>query len=113
VAWRVLCSVGYASVQALEIYRRRDLERTVAAIRKSKGHPAGERDLQDGTAGFGPEPLDLWAAKALVDYRTELNAELLRRFPGHAVYRYRYPGSLQPGADEATADQFRCRVAAE
>lgn len=108
IGWRVamvclvLCSVGYASVQALEIYRRRDLERSVAAIPEKQKVIL----LESGTykmelPDLVRNPLDLWAAETLyVDYRDRTGiAELLKRFPGHSVYRYRYPGSLQPGAD--------------
>jgi hypothetical protein len=43
-------------------------------------------------------PVDLWTAQTLyVDYRDPSGiGELLKRFPQHAVYVYRYPGSLKP-----------------
>jgi hypothetical protein len=95
----VLCSVAYAAVQTLEIYRRRDLERTVATIPQMKKVIL----LEDGTykmqlPDLVRNPLDLWAAETLyVDYRDPGGiGDLLKRFPNHAVFLYRYPGSLKP-----------------
>jgi hypothetical protein len=83
----------------MEIYRRRDLERTVATIPEKQKVIL----LEGGTykmelPDLVRNPLDLWGADTLyVDYRDRTGiAELLKRFPGHAVYRYRYPGSLKP-----------------
>jgi hypothetical protein len=105
VGWRaaivclVLCSIGYASVQALEIYRRRDLERTVATI------PGTKKVILLETGTYKMElpdlvrnPLDLWSAETLyVDYRDPAGiGDLLQRFPEHAVFLYHYPGSLKP-----------------
>ena len=105
IGWRVaivcltLCSVAYAAVQALEIYRRRDLERSVAALPEKKKVIL----LEDGTykmqlPDLVRNPLDLWTAETLyVDYRDPGGiADLLKRFPEHVVYLYRYPGSLKP-----------------
>lgn len=105
IAWRtaiallILCSVGYAAVQAFEIYRRRDLERMVATIPENKKVILLEtgtykRELPD----LIRNPVELWTAETLyVDYRDSSRvAELLKRFPRHAVYVYRYPGSLKP-----------------
>lgn len=95
----ILCSVGYAAVQTLEIYRRRDLERTVATVPERKKIIL----LENGTykmeiPDLVRNPPDLWSADLL--YFTYADgvgiADLLKRFPEHSVYFYRYPGSLRP-----------------
>jgi hypothetical protein len=105
IGWRasmmglVLCSVVYAAVQTLEIYRRRDLERTVATIPEKRKIIL----LESGTYKMNiPDlvrnPPDLWSADTLYlvyDDGVGIN-ELLKRFPSHSVYSYRYPGSLSP-----------------
>ncbi|MEY2564568.1 MAG: hypothetical protein QOH88_2761 [Verrucomicrobiota bacterium] len=93
----VLCSFIYGADQTREIYRRRDLERAVATIPETKRIIL----LQTGTYEMGiPDlvrnPPDLWSADTLY-FAAEDGAgvaELLKRFPGHRVYVYRYPGSL-------------------
>jgi hypothetical protein len=105
IGWRVsmvcliLCSVGYAAVQTCQIYRRRDLERTVTMIPEKKKVIL----LESGTYKMEiPDlirnPPDLWSADTLyLDYHDGggIN-DLLKRFPGHNVYLYHYPGSLRP-----------------
>jgi hypothetical protein len=105
IGWRVsmagliLCSVVYAAVQTLEIYRRRDLERSVATIPEKRKIIL----LESGTYKMDiPDlvrnPPDLWSADTLYlvyDDGVGIN-ELLKRFPSHSVYSYRYPGSLSP-----------------
>jgi hypothetical protein len=102
IACLIFCSVQYAAVQTLEIYRRRDLERTVATIPQAKKIIL----LETGTYNMDiPDlirnPLDLWSAETLyLDYRDRAGIDdLLKRFPGHSVYSYRYPGSLRPGKE--------------
>jgi hypothetical protein len=105
VAWRVawasliLCSFAYAADQTREIYKRRDLERVVATIPQTKKIIL----LETGTYQMDiPDlirnPPDLWSADTLYfvyDGRAGI-APLLKRFPRHNVYVYRYPGSLKP-----------------
>jgi len=105
LAWRaalvclVLCSFIYADGQTRDIYRRRDLERTVAAIPEKKKVIL----LESGTYKMEiPDlirnPPDLWSADTLYfAYGDGAGiADLLKRFPEHSVYLYRYPGSLRP-----------------
>jgi hypothetical protein len=105
IGWRVamiclvLCSIGYGAVQAFDIYRRRDLERTVANLSEKKRIIL----LQTGTYKMDiPDlirnPLDLWTADTLyLAYGDGAGIDrLLARFPEHHVYFYRYPGSLRP-----------------
>ena len=73
----IVCSFVYGAGQTREIYRRRDLERMVETILQWKRIIL----LQSGT------------------YRMEI-ANLLKRFPSHTVYTYRYPGQFNPGVDE-------------
>jgi hypothetical protein len=89
----------YGADQTHEIYKRRDLERAVATI------PQKERIilLQSGTYEMEiPDlirnPPDLWSAHTLYfAYGDGVGiANLLKRFPNHSVYIYRYPGSLKP-----------------
>ena len=105
IGWRavmvclVLCSVGYGAVQTLEIYRRRDLERSVAMIPERKkiillGSGTYKMDLPD----LVRNPPDLWSADLLYfDYTDGAGiSEMLKKFPDHGVYLYHYPGSLRP-----------------
>lgn len=95
----VICSSVYATDQAFEIYRRRDLERTVATLPDTKKIIL----LETGTykmeiPDLVRNPVDLWSADTLYfDYSDGAGVDdLLRRFPKHAVYVYRYPGSVTP-----------------
>jgi hypothetical protein len=95
----VICSSVYATDQTLEIYRRRDLERTVATLPETKKIIL----LETGTykmeiPDLVRNPIDLWSADTLYfDYTDRAGLDdLLRRFPKHAVYVYHYPGSLTP-----------------
>jgi hypothetical protein len=107
-AWRVaivalvLCSSVYAVDQTIEIYRRKDLDRAVVGIPESKKIIL----LETGTYKMGiPDlvrnPPNLWSANTLYfAYADGIGLdELLRRFPQHAVYLYRYPGSLKRWKD--------------
>jgi hypothetical protein len=95
----ILCSVGYATVQTCQIYKRLDLERTVATVPEKKKVIL----LESGTykmeiSDLIRNPPDLWSADTLyLDYHDGggIN-DLLKRFPGHKVYLYHYPGSLTP-----------------
>jgi len=105
IGWRlalaglVVCSAIYAVDQAREIYLRRDLERVVATIPETKRIIL----LQTGTYEMGiPDlirnPPVLWSAETLyLAYNDGVGfGALLKRFPNHSVYVYRYPGSLKP-----------------
>jgi hypothetical protein len=100
----VVCSFIYGVDQTLEIYRRKDLERAVATIPDQKKIIL----LETGTYKMDiPDlirnPPDLWAADTLYfAYDDGIGLDdLLRRFPKHAVYLYRYPGSLTPRGNGA------------
>ena len=99
VASLVVCSFIYADGQTRDIYKRRDLERTVAAIPEKKKIIL----LESGTykmeiPDLVRNPPDLWSADILyLAYGDGVGiADLLKRFPGHSVFLYRYPGSLRP-----------------
>lgn len=99
VACLVVCSFIYADGQTRDIYRRRDLERMVAAIPEKKKIIL----LESGTYKMEIDdlvrnPPDLWSAELLYfAYGDGVGiADLLKRFPEHGVYLYRYPGSLRP-----------------
>jgi hypothetical protein len=105
VGWRValgsllVCSLAYAAVQGLTIYRRLDLERSVARLADRKKVIL----VQTGTykmdvADLIRNPIDLWSADTVyLDYQDGVGiTELLNRFPDHHAYAYRYPGSLLP-----------------
>ena len=105
VAWRValaclaIAGLIYSGIQALEIFRRRDLERSVAGISDKKKIIL----VQTGTYKMTiPDlirnPIDLWSADTVyLDYGDGVGIEkLLQRFPEHRVFAYRYPGSLKP-----------------
>jgi hypothetical protein len=105
IGWRVamvclvLCSLGYGAVQTVEIFRRRDLERTVALIPQDKKIILLETGTYKMTIpDLVRNPPALWSADELYfDYRDSTGiADLLKRFPAHVVYIYRYPGSLTP-----------------
>ena len=105
IGWRVamaclvVCSFVYGAGQTREIYKRRDLERTVATIPQTKRIIL----LQSGTYEMDiPDlirnPPDLWSADTLyLAYDNDGVGidSLLKRFPAHSVYLYRYPGSLK------------------
>jgi hypothetical protein len=95
----VVCSFIYGAGQTRDIYRRRDLERMVETIPQTKRIIL----LQSGTYKMEiPDlirnPPDLWSADTLYfDYDDGVGiATLLKRFPEHRVYTYRYPGLLRP-----------------
>jgi hypothetical protein len=95
----IVCSIVYGDGQTREIYKRLDLERAVAAIPEKKRIIL----LQTGTyemkiADLIRNPPDLWSADTLyLDYDDGVGIPtLLKRFPNHSVYVYRYPGSLKP-----------------
>jgi hypothetical protein len=99
MACLVVCSFIYGDGQTRDIYRRRDLDRLVATI------PEKEKIilLESGTykmeiPDLVRNPPDLWSADTLyLDYHDGAGIkELLKRFPGHSVYLYHYPGSLSP-----------------
>ena len=99
MACLVVCSFIYADGQTRDIYRRRDLERTIAAIPEKKRIIL----LESGTykmeiPDLVRNPPDLWSADLLYfAYGDGMGiADLLRRFPEHSVYLYRYPGELRP-----------------
>ena len=107
IGWRVamaglvVCSFVWGWGQTLEIYRRRDLERMVATIPETKRIIL----LQSGTYKMEiPDlirnPPDLWSADTLYFAFGDSDGAgiepLLKRFPNHRVYTYRYPGTLQP-----------------
>lgn len=105
IGWRVVmsclvvCSLVYGADQTRVIYKRRDLERIVATIPQKKKIIL----LQSGTYEMDiPDlirnPPDLWSADTLYfSYDDGVGiANLLKRFPNHNVYVYRYPGSLTP-----------------
>ena len=99
VACLIVCSFVYGAGQTREIYKRRDLERTVATIPQKKRIIL----LQSGTYEMDiPDlirnPPDLWSADTLYfAYADGVGiADLLKRFPEHSVYTYRYPGLLRP-----------------
>jgi hypothetical protein len=109
IGWRVVmaslivCSFAYGADQTLEIYKRRDLERTVATIPEKKRIIL----LQSGTYEMEirdliRNPPDLWSADTLYfAYDNGVGiANLLKRFPEHSVNVYRYPGSLTPWSGE-------------
>ena len=95
----IVCSFVYGAEQASDIYKRRDLERTVARIPEKKRIIL----LQSGTYKMDiPDlirnPPDLWSADTLFlayDDDSRLK-ELLARFPEHRVFAYQYPGQLNP-----------------
>ena len=105
IGWRlalaalVICSFVYGADQTREIYKRRDLERMVESIPQKKRVIL----LQSGTYKMDiPDlirnPPDLWSADTLYfAYDDGVGiAALLKRFPEHTVYTYRYPGQLRP-----------------
>jgi hypothetical protein len=92
-----LAGVVYSGIQALEIYRRRDLERTVADL------PETKKIILVQTGVYKMEirdlirnPIDLWSADTVyLDYGDGVGIEkLFQRFPDHRVFAYRYPGAL-------------------
>jgi hypothetical protein len=94
----VVCSFVYGAGQTRDIYRRRDLERMVETIPQTKRIIL----LQSGTyemviPDLIRNPPDLWSADTLYfAYDDGVGiANLLKRFPGHTVYTYRYPGLLK------------------
>ena len=94
---QIVCGLAYAAVQTHEIYERMDLERTVATIHAARKIIL----LQTGTYKMElrdliRNPPDLWSADTLYfAYGDGVGiANLLKRFPEHSVYIYRYPGSL-------------------
>jgi hypothetical protein len=95
----VVCSFVYGAGQTSDIYKRLDLERTVASIPQKKRIIL----LQSGTHKMDiPDlirnPPDLWSADTLFfayDDDDRLK-ELLARFPEHSVYAYEYPSELHP-----------------
>jgi hypothetical protein len=95
----IVCSFVYGIDQTSEIYKRRDLERTVATIPQKKRIIL----LQSGTYKMEiPDlirnPPDLWSVDTLFfafDDDDRLK-ELLDRFPEHRVFTYRYPSELHP-----------------
>jgi len=95
----VVCSFVYGAGQTRDIFRRRDLERMVETIPQTKRIIL----LQSGTyemviPDLIRNPPDLWSADTLYfDYGDGVGiATLLKRFPEHRVYTYRYPGLLRP-----------------
>jgi hypothetical protein len=105
IGWRlvmaclIVCSVVYAVDQTREIYHRRDLERTVATIPETKRiilllSGTYEMDIPD----LIRNPPDLWSADTLyLAFDDGVGIEiLLKRFPNHSIYTYRYPGVLKP-----------------
>jgi hypothetical protein len=95
----VVCSFVYGAGQTSDIYKRLDLERTVARIPQKKRIIL----LQSGTYKMDiPDlirnPPDLWTADTLFlayDDDPRLK-ELLARFPEHSVFAYKYPSQLDP-----------------
>jgi hypothetical protein len=93
----IVCSFVYGADQTSDIYKRRDLERTVASIPQKKRIIL----LQSGTYKMDiPDlirnPPDLWSADTLFfayDDDSRLK-ELLDRFPEHSVFVYQYPSEL-------------------
>jgi hypothetical protein len=99
MACLVVCSFIYADGQTRDIYRRRDLERAVATIPQKKRIIL----LESGTYKMEiPDlirnPPDLWSADTLYFAYDDTAGitNLLKQFPDHSVYVYRYPGSLTP-----------------
>jgi hypothetical protein len=95
----IVCGFIYADDQTRDIYKRLDLERTVATVPEKKKVIL----LESGTYKMEiPDlirnPPDLWSADTLYFAYTDGVgiADLLKRFPGHSVYLYHYPGSLRP-----------------
>ena len=95
----VVCSFVYGAGQTRDIYKRRDLERMVETIPQTKRIIL----LQSGTyemeiSDLIRNPPDLWSADTLYFvYDDGVGiADLLKRFPNHSVYVYRYPGLLRP-----------------
>lgn len=95
----VVCSFVYGAGQTRDIYRRRDLDRMVETIPQTKRIIL----LQSGTyemviPDLIRNPPDLWSADTLYfAYDDGVGiANLLKRFPEHTVYTYRYPGMLKP-----------------
>jgi len=95
----VVCSFVYGAEQASDIYKRRDLERTVARTPEKKKIIL----LQSGTYKMEiPDlirnPPDLWSADTLFFAYDDDNRlkELLARFPEHRVFAYQYPSQLFP-----------------
>ena len=89
----------YGADQTSDIYKRLDLDRTVARIPQKKRIIL----LQSGTYKMEiPDlirnPPDLWSADTLFfacDDDDRLK-ELLTRFPEHSVFVYQYPSQLHP-----------------
>lgn len=99
LACLVACSFVYGAGQTSDIYKRLDLDRTVARIPQKKRIIL----LQTGTYEMDiPDlirnPPDLWSADTLFFVYDDDNRlkELLARFPGHSVFAYEYPGQLHP-----------------
>jgi hypothetical protein len=95
----IVYSFIYGDGQTRDIYKRLDLERTVATVPEKKKVIL----LESGTYKMEiPDlirnPPDLWSADTLYfAYGDGVGiADLLKRFPGHNVYPYHYPGSLRP-----------------
>jgi hypothetical protein len=95
----IVCSFIYADDQTRDIYKRLDLARTVATVPEKKKVIL----LESGTYKMEIPDLvrnqpDLWSADTLYFAYTDGVgiADLLKRFPGHRVYLYHYPGSLRP-----------------
>jgi hypothetical protein len=99
LACLVICSFVYGAEQTSDIYKRLDLERTVARIPQKKRIIL----LETGTYKMDiPDlirnPPNLWAADTLFfayDDDPHLK-ELLARFPEHSVFAYKYPSQLDP-----------------
>ena len=102
LACLVVCSFAYGNGQTRVIYKLRDLERTVGTISEKKKVillQTGAYDVE--IPDLIRNPPDLWSADTVyLAYGDGVGiAKLLRRFPEHSVYVYRYPGSLEPWKD--------------
>jgi hypothetical protein len=99
LACLIVCSFVYGAGQTSDIYKRLNLERTVARIPQKKRIIL----LETGTYKMNiPDlirnPPDLWSADTLFfayDDDARLK-ELLARFPDHSVFAYKYPSQLDP-----------------
>src|ERR1043166_4765491 len=95
----LVCSFIYGAGQTSDIYKRLDLERTIASVPQKKKIIL----LESGTYKMDVPDLirnqpDLWSADTLFlayDDAPHLK-ELLACFPEHSVFAYKYPSQLDP-----------------
>jgi hypothetical protein len=96
---QIVLGFVYAAMQWREIYERKDLERSVTRVPDTRKIIL----LQTGTDKMELRDLirnrpEFWSAPTLYFAYDQDPAlmNLLKRFPEHKIYLYRYPGTLTP-----------------